>query len=119
MFAFLHHVEGNAVFSDEFLYNRIRELTKQHLSATPENMIMDYGEPTDPNYHQFEIDVLERDQDEDGPYIQVMTALMCNRKKGEIGSVYCPLCCMCIIRQGVIEYGSIGNESVSGQYVAF
>ena len=107
------------MLSDEFLYKRIRQLTKQHLTATPVNTIMDYGEPTDPDYHQFEIDVLERDQDEDGPYIQVMTALICNRNKGEIGSVYHPLCCMCIIRQGIIEYGSIGNGSVSDQYVAF
>lgn len=106
------------MLTDEFLYQRLRELTRQYLAPNPESIHLYFGEPEDPEFHEFELAILEADQDTQGPYWQVLTSIMCQRPKGQIGSVYHPLCCSSLVwASGRIEYGDMGNSAVSETYV--
>jgi hypothetical protein len=108
------------MLTDEFLYQRLRELTRQYLVAPPEPIHLYFGEPSDPAFHEFELSILETDQDAQGPYWQVLTSIMCQRPKGQIGSVYQPLCCSSLVwASGKVEYGGMGNGAISEAYVAF
>ena len=108
------------MITDDFLYARLRELTRQHVVPEPKPVHLHFGEPEDQNFHEFELDVLEAGEDEKGSYFEVLTSIMCQRAKGEIGSVFHPLCCRSVVRSaGEVEYGQIGNSALSETYVAF
>jgi hypothetical protein len=109
------------MLSDDFLYSRLRELTIQYVTKNPKPIHMYFGEAdTDSSeYHEFELEVLCTENDDEGPYIQVLTAIMCLRGKGEIGSPYSPLCCISIVRPSGIDYGPMGNLGVSDESVPF
>ena len=106
--------------TDEFLYERLRELTREHVATPPKDLHLWFGEPEDTGYHEFELEVLEQGQDEHGPYWQVLSSLICMRKKGVLGSPYHPLCCISIVRpSGQVRHGVIGNSAVDSSWVAF
>lgn len=108
------------MLTDEYLYQRLRELTRQYVVPSPKPIHLYLGEPDGPGFHEFELEVLEQGSDENGDYYQVLTSIMCQRPKGMLGSVYTPLCCSSIVwSSGKVDYGSMGNSAVSDIYVAF
>jgi hypothetical protein len=108
------------MLTDAFLYERLRELTRHYLAPNPAPVHLRFGEPADAGFHEFELSVLESGEDEQGPYWQVLTSLICGRQKGQMGSVYQPLCCSSLVwASGKAEYGVLGNSAVSEAYVAF
>jgi hypothetical protein len=105
--------------ADAFLYDRLRELTREHVSYSSRPMRLYFGEPSDANYHDFGLEILKTGRDGKGDYVLVLTEIICLRDKGEIGSPYQPLCCMSMARPDGVEFSSLGNSAVSGRCVAF
>ena len=101
------------MLTDEFLYQRLSELTRQYLAPRPEPIHLYFGEPAEPEFHEFELAILESGQDARGLYWRVLTSIMCQRPKNQIGSVYQPLCCSSLVwASGKVEYGSLGNSAI-------
>jgi hypothetical protein len=108
------------MLTDDFLYQRLRELTRRYAVTYPNPVYLSFGEPTAPDFYEFELEVLESGDDNQGTFWKVLTSVMCQRQKGEIGSVYQPLCCSSVVwASGKVVHGGIGNSAISEAYVAF
>ncbi|GEM_PF-7089872 len=82
--------------TDAFLHERLRELTRHYVSPNPMPVHLQFGELGNIDFHEFELSILESAQEEQGQRWRVLTSIMCQRQKGQLDSVYEPLCCVLV-----------------------